>query len=81
MCHEYIRTYVLQGKVDTTDLTWWAVTLSHLGDVLGHLNTLSSLPDLDFNNLQADLLIYMQKFLFDNGPEVIAKRYLKAFIS
>ncbi|VDI72583.1 ATP-binding cassette, subfamily A (ABC1), member 1, partial [Mytilus galloprovincialis] len=66
------------NTANATDLTWWTVTLGHLGDVIGQLNSLSSLPSLDFtkmdfNNLQADLLIYMQKFLFDNGPEAIAR--------
>ena len=64
---------------NASDVTWWKVTLGHLGQVIEQISAFASLPSfdlsvLDLDNLQADLLIYMQKFLFDNGPEAIARR-------
>lgn len=76
-----MNNFFLKGTTNATDLTWWTVTLGHLGEIIGHLGAFESLPtfdfsNLDFNNLQTDLLIYMQKFLFDNGPEALARRFV-----
>lgn len=71
-----LNNFFLKGTTNATDLTWWTVTLGHLGEIIGHLDAFESLPTFDFSNLQTDLLIYMQKFLFDNGPEALARRFV-----
>ncbi|XP_060072042.1 uncharacterized protein LOC132551915 [Ylistrum balloti] len=55
-----------------TDLSMWSVLSAHIAEVISNVQQLTNLPtiNIDFNNLNT-LLPYLQRFIFDYGPEAL----------
>ncbi|XP_021364515.1 ATP-binding cassette sub-family A member 1-like isoform X2 [Mizuhopecten yessoensis] len=68
-----ISTISLLLSEGISDLSQWSVLSAHITDVLNNIQQLTTLPsiDIDLNNLNT-LLPYLQRFIYDYGPEALA---------